>query len=396
MPRTRSPLSLALLALLATLLAALSACAVADSQTTAPFVLDAKPRLTIGVETSETGEEAYELSRIWDVHRLPDGRIIVPNSDPPELRLFDATGKHVKSVGRKGGGPNEFAEFSSLSVFADRDQLIVPDGGAFRVHVYDKDIKFIETRRFDLSTSVSRPFLQGIFADGTWLVLAYEGGGRISGPPGSIIESRFSLLRYSAAGVLLDSLGTFSGAKRYSHQFNGITHFPYVPLTASPIQGVAGSSVVVLRGDKPELEYYDFSGNVTRVARWQRERVRSATIIDAYKKADLATIPANDTRSRMLDEDFYKQDLPIPEFAPMYRELVVDAAQRVWLERFRLPRDTAARLWDVISPQGTWLGVVPTPARLTIYRIGTDYVLGRSLDSLDVERVELYGLRARR
>ena len=172
------------------------------------------------------------------------------------------------------------------------------------MHLYDKELRFLETRRFDLSTSVSRPFLRGIFADGTWLVLAYEGGGRISGPPGSVIESRFSLLHYDTSGALIDSLGTFDGAKRYSHEFNGIIHFPYIPLTTSPLEGVAGNSLVVLRGDKPELEYYDLSGKLTRVATWQRERVRSADI--------------------------------------------------------------------------------------------TDYVLGRSLDSLGVERVEIYGLRARR
>ncbi len=376
------------------LLAVLNACATADPQSATPFALDTLPRLSIGVEASDTSD-AYELSRIYDTHRLPDGRILVPNSDPPELRLFDATGKHLRTIGRTGAGPNEFSE-SSLQVFTSGDQLIVPDGGATRVHLYDKDLTFLETRRFALSTAVSRPFLRGIFADGTWLVLAYENGGRISGPPGSVIESRFSLLRYDTSGALLDSLGTFSGAQRFAHQFNGFIQFPYIPLSTSPIMGVAGNSLVVLRGDKPELEYYDLAGNLTRVASWQRERVRSADIIDAYKKADLATIPAADTRSRMTDEDYYKQDLPIPEYAPLYQELLVDAGQRVWLERFRLPRDTSDRVWDVVSPQGTWLGVVRTPPRLTIYRIGNDYVLGRSLDSLGVERVELYGLRATR
>jgi hypothetical protein len=388
MPSMKSRPAIALLALL-------NACAVPDPQSATPFELDAVPSLSIGVEASDTSD-AYELSRIYDAHRLPDGRILVPNSDPPELRLFDATGKHLRTIGRTGAGPNEFGEFSTLQVFTSGDRLIAPDVGAMRVHLYDKDLSFLETRRFALSAAVSRPFLRGIFADGTWLVLAYEGGGRIGGPPGSVIESRFSLLRYDTSGALLDSLGTFDGAKRFAHEFNGFIQFPYIPLSNSPIQGVAGNSLVVLRGDKPELEYYDLAGNLARIASWQRERVRSAEIIDAYKMADLATIPAADTRRRLTDEDYYKRDLPIPEYAPLYQALLVDAGQRVWLERFRLPRDTSDRLWDVISPQGTWLGVVRTPPRLTLYRIGSDHVLGRSLDSLGVERVELYGLRVRR
>ena len=71
----------------------------------------------------------------------------------------------------------------------------------------------------------------------------------------------------------------------------------------------------------------------------------------------------------------------------------IDSERSVWLQRFRMPGDTAARVWDVIAADGAWLGVVRTPPRLTAYRIGTDFMLGRSVDSLGVERVQLFGLR---
>jgi hypothetical protein len=78
----------------------------------------------------------------------------------------------------------------------------------------------------------------------------------------------------------------------------------------------------------------------------------------------------------------------------MYGAMVVDADHRVWLERFRMPGDTV-RTWDVIARDGAWLGTVTTPPRTTVHRIGRDYLLGRSLDSLGVERVQVHALRWR-
>jgi hypothetical protein len=56
-----------------------------------------------------------------------------------------------------------------------------------------------------------------------------------------------------------------------------------------------------------------------------------------------------------------------------------------------LPWETEVR-WDVLDASGRWLGAVNTPPRFTMYDIGTNYVLGRQYDSLNVERVQLYEL----
>lgn len=44
------------------------------------------------------------------------------------------------------------------------------------------------------------------------------------------------------------------------------------------------------------------------------------------------------------------------------------------------------------DPEGRLLGQIDLPYRFTVYEIGSDYVLGRRVDELDVEHVELYGL----
>ena len=363
---------------------------VAEAGGATAFELDAEPKLSIGVEE---GEEEYQLHRVSDAIRLADGRIAISNSGSNEIRVFDAAGRYLKSVGRKGQGPGEFGELSSPTLHALKDGFLATDDGAQRVHLLRDDLEFNETRRFTLTNETPRPFLRGVFADGSWLAIAADGGGTLGGAPGTVIGMGFSILRYDENGVPAGALGRYEGAKRLVHEVQGTIHYPYIPLTTESIIGISGNQLVVMRGDKPELEYHDLSGRLVRVVRWPRARVPSSAIWPEYRDRSVAGLPTADERTRRLYGAYYAKELPLPEFAPLYTAMRIDSELSVWLQRFRMPGDTAARVWDVIGADGAWLGAVRTPPRLTAYRIGTDFMLGRSVDSLGVERVQLFGLR---
>ena len=76
---------------------------------------------------------------------------------------------------------------------------------------------------------------------------------------------------------------------------------------------------------------------------------------------------------------------------PLYRRLLVDAERNLWAERFR-PFWEEQSSWYVFDEQGAWLGEVDTPPGLHIFEIGTDYVLGRRRDALDVPSVVMIPL----
>ena len=79
----------------------------------------------------------------------------------------------------------------------------------------------------------------------------------------------------------------------------------------------------------------------------------------------------------------YLRETPFPERMPLYRRLLVDAQRNLWAERFR-PFWESESSWYVFDEQGVWLGEVATPPGLSIFEIGTDYVLGVRRDELDV------------
>jgi len=351
--------------------------------------VDPEPVLTVGVEE---GDEPYLLHRVSDALRLPDGGIAISNSSTGEIRLFDSAGRYLRSVGRKGAGPGEFSEYSTMSLYPAGDSVFALDNGAFRLHLFGPDMRYVETRPFAVTSSGGHPFMRGIFADGSLLTRAFENGGALNGPPGTVVRMPYALLHYDAKGRLVNEIVKLDSHLRFVHQFGQGIHFPAIPLSVDPLDAVSGNDVYVLRGPKAELEAYDHSGRLTRLVRWARQPTRAPDVWPQIKERSLAAMSVGD---RAVYVDYYARDLPIPEFAPAYTTMHIDASRRIWLQRYDFESEAAPPTWDVLASDGAWLGLVQTPRGFELYRIGKDYLVGRRIDSLGVERVQVLRTHAR-
>ncbi len=356
-----------------------------------PILVDSSPSLVIGTEDND---DAYQLHRVSDALRLPDGRIVVANAGSSELRVFDSTGRFVVRVGRAGSGPGEFAAVSTPRLFLAAGELLASDPGVFRLHAFDSTLTLIETRRFTLTQEISRPLLQGVLDDASWLALAFDGGGTLRGLPGTVIGTSFALTLFDARGRFVRRFGSFDGRKRYVNEVGETTHYPPLPFTVNAVVKPFGEHVLVVRGDRPEIELWDATGTLSSLIRWPRERIRSADLYPRYRQQAVAALATAGERDRRLYGAFYAKEIPLPEFAALYDEVVVDAEQRIWLHRYRLPGDLSASHWDLIDRTGRWLGTVPTPPGLQVFQIGRSHLLGRVRDSLGIERVVVHPVRA--
>lgn len=98
--------------------------------------LDSVPMLAIGVEE---GAPEFELSNVTAVQSLPGGAIVVANSGTSELRVFDADGRFIRALGRRGEGPGEFSGAPLFLQVALPDTLIVFDTGDWRLTTLERD-----------------------------------------------------------------------------------------------------------------------------------------------------------------------------------------------------------------------------------------------------------------
>ncbi|MCH7562778.1 MAG: hypothetical protein IH968_03035 [Gemmatimonadetes bacterium] len=81
----------------------------------------------------------------------------------------------------------------------------------------------------------------------------------------------------------------------------------------------------------------------------------------------------------------------MPETFPAYADLQTDALGNVWAQDFLAPGEDTPR-WTIFSPDGHVLGRIGTPPHTRVLEIGTDYLLTRYVDEMDVEFVRLYAL----
>jgi hypothetical protein len=347
------------------------------------WVIDSVPSVEIGVEA---GEEAYQLNGVYDADRLADGTILVGNSGSGEIRVFDARGRFLRAIGRTGRGPGEFSGPIHLYPASD-GSLVAFDVDDLRVHHFDSSGMYRRTVRIQWTTDGLRAFFADLFGDGSWLAIAAPPS--LRNEPGTYLRSAQQYLRFGADGRPLTLLRRVEGRMRFVHRLGELTHYPFVPFTAEPQARAHGDRVYIVPSGSPEIEVRDLSGTLRRVIRLGLQLDLTADVYARYREVSLAKM-APERRRRYAP--FYSLSHPLPEHMPAFQGLIVDGETNLWLERYRLPWDEDWR-YEVVDGQGRWLGQVRAPERLRIYQVGADFVLGRQLDSLGVERVQLHPLR---
>lgn len=344
-------------------------------------VISAAPLLEIGVLE---GEEAYQFNGIAGALRLSDGRIVVANRGTSELRYYDARGRHLRSVGGKGGGPGEF-QYIDVPLRLAGDSLLVGERAASRISLF--------TAAGDFATSYGVRAPVGVLADGTLV------GRRTLRSPGDQVRSGLlrdaeALVRHTRSGEELDTLGVVRGSERHLHieQSGGtITSIEIsTPLFSRSQQLAVGPDRVYAgSADSFEVEVYRPGHGLERLVRVVRPaRPVTPAVLEAKKREELEAAPDAERR-RGVERRF--AELSPPEFLPAYSGFRLDDTGVLWVEEYRAPGEAEPR-WQLFDGEGRWLTTVVTPERLRVLEIGVDYLLGVWRDELDVEYLRLYGL----
>jgi hypothetical protein len=207
--------------------------------------LASEPRLSIG---RESGDPEYLFNRIRGVSRLTDGRIVVADAGSSQIRFFDPSGVHIKTVGRAGDGPGEFRFIGSMWRHA-ADSLVVTDLAG--VTFMDSDGRFARRVLVELAEGQYRGNPVGQTEDGTLLVVSGSGGFSPA-DAGTIIRDSLRFFWYNADGTFGGAMAVLPGAERWGLQAGGVTTFPYLPFSSNPIWIASGDRFYIGAGRRPE------------------------------------------------------------------------------------------------------------------------------------------------
>lgn len=104
--------------------------------------------LVIGKEKSDSTQYLFNAIR-W-VRPNNQEHILVGGSASNSIRIYNAQGKFIRSMGRRGRGPGEFYELTSVDV-TDDNQVVVLDRRQSRVSFFDPNGELMRTENVKLS-----------------------------------------------------------------------------------------------------------------------------------------------------------------------------------------------------------------------------------------------------
>lgn len=345
------------------------------------WTIASEPVTEIG--TAE-GDEAYQLTGVTSLRRLSDGRIVVANTGTEEVRIYDETGRHLVTTGRKGEGPGEFDGLWWLTVGAG-DTVIAYDGNLKRVSLFTADGVFVRSVTLDYAQGF--PQLAGVFSDGT--LLATRGFTFAPSAIDDVVHDSGPVLRFASDGALLDSIGRWLSQEWYVHGTRGETWATSLPFGRGTMVAVGPDGFYVGSSDRFEVQWRDREGHVRRI-------IRSAQEATPVTGADWARLKADrmqnvNPRWRPRQERMLAE-IPVPSTRPAFGDLLTDPDGNLWVGPSVISRKDP-QVWIVFAPDGRMRGSIQMPTDLRVQDIGRDYVLGVAKDDLDVEHVRLYPLR---
>jgi hypothetical protein len=272
-----------------------------------------------------------------------EGNLYVLDQKANNIKIFDSSGKYVRTIGRRGRGPGEFNAPHHFT-FA-KDRLVVWDEENLRICTISPEGKFLK--------SIKSPML------GAW---PYK---LRSLPNGDIIIEK---LKLSFTDKPQDfSLEIFSPDLKLKKVFYSNIVWPYTYSKA------AGKSlpapfyfyiywdvtpegrIVMGFSEKNEIEIHDPFGGILSSLSHPYEPVK----INAQdKKEFLNGITYVIDGRRAPYPDVYKKNTEFPKFKPAFFNLLVDAQGNILVSRYRNNRDEDYRNFDVFSSDGNFISTV--------------------------------------
>ena len=156
--------------------------------------------LSIGVAD---GDEKYMLGAIADVAVSASGDIYVWDRSIPAIRMYDASGKYIRTIGRLGSVPGEYRPGGALAV-GRNGNLLMWDPGTARINVYTAsgDIVTSWPTKSGSSGSIEGRGLLTVDVNG----VTHAQSMFFINQPGKPADTRTGWIRYRPAGSLQDTV----------------------------------------------------------------------------------------------------------------------------------------------------------------------------------------------
>ena len=304
----------------------------------APTSLDLIQDLCIG---NSPDDENYMFSQIGGVMVDVDEDIIVMDEKEVVIKVYDKKGKHLRTFGKRGGGPGEFNTARRIVLKGGRD-IVVLDRGNNRLSYYSKNGKCLEEISLGKYSSISRARADSrgyIYAD----TMTLEGDTGI-----------YEIVKFDPELNRVDTIAKVEQIRK--------------PLELNPVP--EWFMYMVLENDrfiwgwnaKYELTINNPEGTAVR------------KIVKDYEPVKIT----KKEQEKIMEESFGDMEIPdtikivFPKSYPPFYYFICDDIGRVYV-RTQRENDRGDLKWDVFDEEGIYILSFYLPPGELLYCIRNDY-----------------------
>jgi hypothetical protein len=339
-------------------------------------------------------DEANSFASIASIAVGRDDRVFVWDPRTPSIRMYDARGKLVRAIGRKGSGPGEYDRLNGLTTLPD-GRMVAWDGGNARINVYTADGDPLTTWHPPVSTFGTSNALSSDTASRVWARAWVPETGPKWGALG-----RTAWFVIDSSGAIVDTVrqpeADLGDPPVIARQEGGSSSMN-VPYALAQVQAASPLGFLVWGPTQPYRVYAEWSGRPLRI-----ERQSAPVAVSDEERAQQRAVV--EWSMRQTEPGWTWQGRDVPATKPAYASLSVGLDGRIWVaahtesERYtpepplrpqQNPRPQitfrpARRVRDVFEPDGRYLGRVLVPRNVTILATRGDIVWGSMTDENDV------------
>lgn len=344
----------------------------------ATCTLAGEPTAVIGDDGSD---ETQWFSQVRGAGRLSDGSIVAADRSTAQVRVYDATGRHLQSMGRRGEGPGEFNDPLQLWVAAG-DTIWVGDYRPWRYNLFTVRDGFV--RRVNLTP---------LFHNSSRAGGVLDNGYTVNSRPLRVRENftaddTMMVMAHDADGQLVDTIARLPDGKWGSSR-EAPNSFTYRLFEAFSEVDVRGSTVALAHGADTEVRVLDDAFELRLIVRWtEPEREVTGADVRAWREDYVAEREQPGYPEWDASDDFsISDDRPVADLFPAFSRVAIGRDGRIWVRQYDRPRE--ARAWLGFERDGQFLCHLP---RLpgSVEEFGADYVLLLNTNELGVETVRVY------
>ncbi len=335
------------------------------------------------------GAAAYQFDGIAAVRRFQDGTFVIADRGTREVRIFDREGRHLRTIGRAGGGPGEFESVSRLFALPG-DEIGVWDARQKRFTVFSRSgaVERIET--FDLP-GVGGP-LEAVFDDGSMVARpGIDGFALFTASEGERRLPLIHLLR-SPGESEWTPLEGFLGREEFVSRANGSVSQDGVLFGRDHVAAAGRSRWYTGDTDRFEITVRAPDGSELLVLRREHmpRPVTDAILAQAHADHRERSERSRRETARVMGNRAAPSSVPPHRSTlPAFDAVVEDADENVWVRHYHFPADAPQR-WSVFARTGELIATAETPAQLRVQQIGPDWIVGIATDDLGVAYVHVH------